>query len=256
MEENSWWKPKNLRETEKAFQGNISLDKININNDFGSYKVMLETNDLDRSKISLHNDIKPKYKIQNIKKFVNIPSKYKKIYDIGCGLGFTTNQLSKFYPKYEVIGVDISNDAVEYGKNNFKGCKFLARAVDPSDKEQKFNADMICAFEFYPFTRTDDLATHVGYISHLTNGLSINGKLILFQKWNNPKSLSKNCKTLKTKFPNLKFDDYSIPPKEIYNIFRSILLSNIISTVVRNVLMFTIKKQIGLQKMLVITRIK
>ena len=71
-------------------------------------------------------DIK-KQKIQN---------NFKIIYDVGCGLGFTTNALSQFYPNYEVIGVDISNDAIEFGKSNFKSCKFQSEVIDPKDKSQ------------------------------------------------------------------------------------------------------------------------
>ena len=255
MEENSWWTPKNLKEAEKAFRGELNLGEINTKNDFGSYKVMLETNDLEYSKISLHNDLSPEYKIRYIKKLVKIQNNFKIIYDVGCGLGFTTNALSQFYPNYEVIGVDISNDAIEFGKAISKVTKFQSEVIDPKDKSQKFKADMICAFEFYPFTRTDDLTSHIEFISHFSKDLNRNGKIIIFQKWNNPKSLSKNYEILKTKFPNLWFEDYFIPPKKIAKVFKSRLLSNLVSAILLKVLKLTTNYQMGIQKMVVITKV-
>jgi trans-aconitate methyltransferase len=35
------------------------------------------------------------------------------IVDLGCGLGFTTDALSKVYPDAKVLGIDISTDADE-----------------------------------------------------------------------------------------------------------------------------------------------
>ena len=50
---------------------------------------MLNTNDATKSTISTHNEITPSYRVKAIKGILGgfVP---EKIYDLGCGLGFTT----------------------------------------------------------------------------------------------------------------------------------------------------------------------
>ena len=213
MEKNDWWKPRNLKKSEKKFLEEIDLELIDVRNDFGSYKIMLAKNDLSKSLIHAHNDISPNYRVKIMKKILG-DFNPQKIYDAGCGLGFTTNEISREYPFAEVIGMDISSDAIAYGKKNFPNCQFLAEAIDPENEKQFFGADLICAFEFYPFTRTNSLIDHRQYISHLTDELSEKGKLVIFQRWDNSESLSDNYEDIVSSFTNLKFELYKMPSKK------------------------------------------
>ena len=65
--------------------------KLDVRNDFGSYKVMLATNDPSKSLIHAHNDITPSYRVKAIKKILG-DFNPQKIFDVGCGLGFTTKR--------------------------------------------------------------------------------------------------------------------------------------------------------------------
>lgn len=253
MENSDWWKPQNLKKTEKNFRNENELDKVDVHNDFGSYKVMFNTNDATKSIISTHNEITPSYRVKAIKGILGgfIP---EKIYDLGCGLGFTTNEISNEYPCAEVIGMDISEDAIAFGKKNFPSCQFLCEAVDPEQKDQVFCADLIYAFEFYPFTRTSDLKDHKQYLAHLTDELSENGKLVIFQLWNNPESLSANYSKLVALFPNLQFGLYSMPLRQIGRFVRFRILANIISAIARPVFRSITNRQLGENKVLVISK--
>ena len=253
MENSDWWKPQNLKKSEKKFRNENELGEIDVHNDFGSYKVMLNTNDATKSIIYTHNEITPSYRVKAIKEILGgfIP---EKIYDLGCGLGFTTNEIRNEYPCAEVIGVDISEDAIAFGKKNFPSCQFLCEAVDPGQKNQIFCADLIYAFEFYPFTRTSDLSDHKQYLAHLTDELSENGKLVIFQLWNNPESLSANYYELIAFFPNLQFELYSMPLRQIGKFVRFRYLANILSAIARPVLQSITNRQLGKNKVLVISK--
>ena len=253
MKKNDWWKPKNLKKSEKKFLEENNLGKLDVRNDFGSYKVMLATNDPSKSLINAHNDITPSYRVKAIKKILG-DFNPQKIYDVGCGLGFTTNEISKEYPFAEVIGMDVSDDAIAFGEKNFPNCRFLSEAVDPENKKQVFSADLICAFEFYPFTRTNILSDHRQYLAHLTHGLSEKGKLVIFQLWDNPESLSVNYKDLANSFPNQKFELHSMPIKKIGKFVSSRFFANILSEIARSILRVVTSRKIGKNKMLVISK--
>ena len=70
METKDWWKPKNLKRSEKTFLDQRDLGQLNFHNDFGSYKKMLATNDPVKSLISAHNEITPSYRVKAIKRIL------------------------------------------------------------------------------------------------------------------------------------------------------------------------------------------
>ncbi len=253
METKDWWKPKNLKRSEKSFLDEKDLEQLDVHNDFGSYKHMLATNDPVKSLISAHNEITPSYRVKAIKRILG-GFNPKKIYDVGCGLGFTTNEISNEYPCAEVIGIDVSEDAIAFGKKNFPNCRFSSEAVDPGKEDQVFSADLICAFEFYPFTRTSDLSDNKLYLSHLTDELSEKGKLVIFQVWDDPESLSANYRELVVSFPNLQFELYTMPLRQIGKLVRSRFLANTISAIARPILRGITNRQLGKSKALVISK--
>lgn len=253
MSSNDWWKPENLKKKEQSFLRQNKLDQIDVSNDFGSYRVMRATGDLSKSSIAKHNDIFPAFRVKAIKKILG---KFdpKRIYDVGCGLGYTTNEICKEYPKATVIGLDVSEDAIEFARQNFCGCDFFSEPVDPKNKKQSFPADLIFAFEFYPFTRTSSLSDHIAYIDHLTNKMYKHGKLVIFQVWDNPESLSANYKELISNFSNLKFELHTMPIKQIGKYFGLNLFSNLLSQITRLVFRYLINRPLGKTKLLIISR--
>jgi hypothetical protein len=66
MENSDWWKPESLKISEKKFRNENELGEVDVHNDFGSYKVMLNTNDTTKSAISSHNEITPSYRVKAI----------------------------------------------------------------------------------------------------------------------------------------------------------------------------------------------
>ena len=248
-----WWRPQNLSSSESITQQVNDLDLLNTRGDFGSYKIMLKTNDISKSKILNHNDLTPKYRVLAIKKILEdfIP---EKIIDVGCGLGYTTKELKIAYPDTKVTGIDISRDAVDYAKKRFVSCAFIADAIDPENTLQLFDGDLICAFEFYPFTRTKSLQDHISYISHLTKDFKSGNILIIFQLWDNDESLSVNYELLVKHFSVLHFELYSMPIRKIGNIIHNRKVANIFSSIARPLLRFFTKRPLGRNKLIVITK--
>jgi len=253
MKNDDWWKPEKLKSREQNFLQNNKLDILNTNNDFGSYKIMLLKNDLKKSNIHLHNEIYPDYRLKIIKRLLKNFSP-KAIIDIGCGLGFTTNIIKKNYPRADVKGIDISNNAITYAKKKFPKCEFICDAIDPKNKTQEFNCDLITAFEFYPFSRTNKFNDHVNYIKHITNNLHLGGKLIIMQQWNNSTSISKNIKKLKSHFYYLDFQIYDAPFKRIAIIIKYMSLALFFSKIIEFIINFFLKKKIRKNKILIITK--
>lgn len=248
-----WWRPQNLSSSESITQQVNDLDLLNTRGDFGSYKIMLKTNDISKSKILNHNDLTPKYRVLAIKKILGdfVP---KKIIDVGCGLGHTTQELKNVYPNSKVTGIEISKDAVDYAKQRFANCVFIADAIDPENALQLFDGDLICAFEFYPFTRTKSLRDHISYISHLTKDFKRGDILIIFQLWDNEESLSANYESLVKHFPIFRFELYSMPIRKIGAIIHNRKVANIISIIARPLLKFFTKKPLGRNKLIVIKK--
>ena len=153
-----------------------------------------------------------------IKKVIEANFNPLKILDVGCGLGFTTNELKKKYPQADVVGIDISLEAVQFAKYNFKQIDFKAICIDPRYDNLGNSYDLILASEFYPFTRTSDANENRDYLLHFLNSLSHSGNLILFQRKDNPDSIFVNLTNLRKEFKNYNFIEYGFPIKMIYRI--------------------------------------
>lgn len=253
MTNKDWWKPENLKASEKFFLDNDNVADLDTRNDFGSYKVMRMTNNVVNSQITSHNDMTPRYRVRAIKKILG-EKIYSKILDIGCGLGYTTKEMAEIFDDVSVTGIDISEDAVCYAKNHFKNCEFRCEAINPNEVDQRFDFDLITAFEFYPFTRTSSLTDHISYILHLTKDMKKGGKLILFQLWDNPTSLSTNYQELKNEMSHLDFVIYDIPIRIINTYVPSRQLAVFISALIRPILQFATRRKIGQNKLVIITK--
>lgn len=76
----------------------------------------------DNFSIKLFSDyIRGNKRIESALRFTlsQIPNKTEKILDIGCGIGWSTNELKRHYPEAEVIGIDMGEKNIEVAKNLF-----------------------------------------------------------------------------------------------------------------------------------------
>ena len=195
----NWFDVKNLEATEKIFKS-TDVNKVDTRNDFGSYKKVNVNKSFKNTMIEYHNDLEPEIKISYIIDLLKIDSKKEyKILDSGCGIGVTTSKLKFFFKNSDVCGIEISSDAISHAKENFKNCTFINKGINPKDKKIG-DFDIIFAFEFYPFTRTNDWNFNKSYIDYFLKNLNDNGMLIINQLWTNEKSLSFNYKKIQNHY--------------------------------------------------------
>ena len=94
-------------------------------------------------------------------------------------------------------------------------CDFYVDAIDP-DRDFKFGSfDLICAFEFYPFTRSGDAEVHATWIEYLCDQLRPDGKIAVWQVWGRPNSLYVSISEVVKTRPGYKVSEYEMPHKII-----------------------------------------
>ena len=121
MKDKNWWQVKNLKKSEEDILKIENIDDLEKPGDFGSYRKILKGENIQNTMLASHNDLNSKNKIL----FINKLTPFKNnddlsILDVGCGVGFTSFELSKFYKNSKVTGVDISSDGIKYATQNFK----------------------------------------------------------------------------------------------------------------------------------------
>ena len=65
-------------------------------------------------------------------------SKDAKILDLGCGTGNLSLAIANAYPESKIVGIDISNDQLDYGRikaKDYKNIEFLNGSMDSLDFE-------------------------------------------------------------------------------------------------------------------------
>ena len=253
MTDKDWWKPKNLKMLEEVESSKEDITGIDTGGDFGSYKVMLELGDLEKSQIRSHNDIQPRYRVRTVKRLLGGLEPLR-VLDAGCGLGFTTNELKRQFPNAKVYGVDVSSDAIKFARANFPDCEFDCFAIDPDSGDFEVQFDLILAFEFYPFTRTSDLKEHVRFIRYLLSLLSSRGKLVIYQLWNNDESLSVNYDKLKSGFSPFSFSSYPVPVRTVGTLVPFYPLALGLSSMLRRLLYSVFGRKVGENKCIVVGR--
>ena len=238
MTAKDWWKVENLIEHEKRVTKINNLHEMDEEGDFGSYRKVLKGANIENTSLASHNDLNPGQKIRTLNKLMSLNNNQKlDILDVGCGMGFTSYEISKFYKNSNVTGVDVSTDAIKYAKNRFKNVKFICQGVDPT-RPSLDKYDLICCFEFYPFTRTNSIQIHKDYLSHFLAHLKKHGKLIISLKWNNIFSIHRNIDDIAKEYNLYRFDLHTIPSPKL----TSFLGNNNMTFVLDNVLRLILRK--------------
>ena len=208
---NEWWKPENLKKAEIEFRANSS--KCDTGNDFGSYKLINQGSTPEESQLISHNafgaqtlqalaeDYASILKRRDIYKIDNIA-------DLGCGAGFTTAALKKSFPKADVIGYDISKDAIAFAERNHRHCNFKSGAITTNSDLGKF--DFILAQEFYPFTRTESVQEHSEWLEFILSNLAPRGLALITVTQSNAQSINSSYLELRSNF-NIKLTRLSVP---------------------------------------------
>tara|TARA_X000000950_G_scaffold275453_1_gene361855 strand:- start:7374 stop:8144 length:771 start_codon:yes stop_codon:yes gene_type:complete len=250
-----WWTADSLKSFYDKFEAadESHFDKLDTDYDAGSYRRMRLGDSISGSKIVNHNDPLPAYKVKFCKAIIdhNLP---KRILDVGCGLGFTTQQIKIRYPRAKVIGIDVSNDAVEFGRGKFKTCEFITQAIDPSDPLKALDLDIIFAFEFYPFTRTSDFQVHKSYVDLFMSALNPRGELAIFQRWDNPSSLSQNIDLLKKTYPSHQISVFEMPIRRIGLVIPFYELSLLVTWIARKSLKLFRIKDASVNKLIIVRK--
>ena len=221
MAKKDWWTADNLAVQEKNIKKIHEIESLEGPNcgDFGSYRKVLKGVEINSTQLGMHNDLNSKNKISFIHKLLSIKKTLvSDVLDVGCGMGFTTHELGKFYMNASAVGVDISSDAISYAKEKFKSESFICEPVIPTNPNVGL-FDLIFCFEFYPFTRTSSAQVHNDYLTYFLSQLKLGGKLILHQKWNQKDSVnSENVNQIKRDFIGYHFEIKNVPHAKVINI--------------------------------------
>ena len=228
---NEWFYPEELKKSEEDYR--LNKVKVDINNDFGSYKKMLEDNDIEKSNISNHNDIMPIKKIKSIKKicekFFSKPP--NQILNIGCGLGFETIALSEIY-NCEITGIDISQDGINYATKYNSNIKtsYISKVIDKNFLLSK-KFDACYAIEFYPFTRTDNLEFQKDIISAIFKNLNKEAPLIIYHLDSKEDTVNINIEEI-SYLLNLKLKVISKFHPKIFRLIPNLYLVSLLCSIV------------------------
>jgi|CXWL01.1.fsa_nt_gi 2-polyprenyl-3-methyl-5-hydroxy-6-metoxy-1,4-benzoquinol methylase len=97
--------------------------------------------------------------------------------DAGCGPGIITDSLRARLSCAAATGIDISQSAVQYGREEFPQCRFETVGID-AHTVLPGQYDVIHTREFYPFTRTGDVDVHRTYLEVFAKHLKPGGLMI------------------------------------------------------------------------------
>ena len=171
-----WFDPEAL-DTQQSSTYSTHADDQRIGGDFGSYAIANRGGGLAASGVESHNLVYGNHRVAQYATVLGNRT-FNRIADIGCGLGITTNALAQRYPRAEVIGLEVSQDAIEFAQKNFHGPQFVRTAITPATRLPG-SFDLILCQEFYPFTRTSRPETHRAYAEHFLQHLLPGGVLLI-----------------------------------------------------------------------------
>jgi SAM-dependent methyltransferase len=175
-----WWSPEAIARQEADVRALADQGQLDIRNDFASYRALADGRDPVSAGLHHHNPHRQSHIDVLCRDYEILWRRQKKkkpvtIADLGCGVGYTTAGLKRKWPKADVWGFDVSQDAVRFACANWRECRFEAKAVDPKEVLAKVRFDLILCQEFYPFTRTASMEEHRTWFKFLLENLTDSG---------------------------------------------------------------------------------
>jgi len=145
----------------------------------------LSKKDLDDSYLNSHTVVKdPKLTVNQLLKHLSqwgFNKKAIKLFDVGCGLGFISNEIAKNLGYKNVYCSDPSPSTKDFIKLEFPNLNFIYSDIE--NIPDKFNNffDIVYLREVYPFTRTNNIELHKKLLKKLFSITKENGLVVLEQ---------------------------------------------------------------------------
>lgn len=161
-------------------------------------------------------------------------SKSSRVLDVGCGSGFITNEVNLLLVSKSstIKGIDASENAIEFASNKWPGIQWEAAGVD-ENFVQPDQFDVIYAWEFYPFSRTNDWNYQKGIIAALKKILKKDGLLIIANlPLEHSIFLNLNKMTSASEVQDLKkIGQHNLPPFKLWKMTGSYFGSSILARI-------------------------
>jgi ubiquinone/menaquinone biosynthesis C-methylase UbiE len=168
-----WFKVENLSKIQNERMQNYENGDVDVKNDFDSYRKLYEGS--DNSGIESHNELGSSAMLiaDCLRDMVGFEP--ETVADMGGGVGFVANEISKVWTKTKVYSYDLGEYATKYGQEHFKNVTFINKAIDVNDIFEEGQFDVIFAREFYPFSRTTEWEYQKSYIDMFLNNIKTGG---------------------------------------------------------------------------------
>lgn len=174
-----WFSPKRLKEQEQRERLSVQAGIFQGEGDFGSYYA-LRTGKND-SWVCVHGltGIKASTYASVLARILR-KRPIDSILDVGCGAGFITSALAvAFRPRRHALGIDISEDAIEFAAHTFSYPTIFKCVAVTKDTNLGEQFDLVHCREFYPFTRTNEIHIHIDYLHCLLRHVRNGGALVV-----------------------------------------------------------------------------
>lgn len=102
----------------------------------------------------------------------------RRILDLGCGNGIFTNRIKEYFPNADIVGVDISQDAITCAQKNYSNIKFISHDIrEFSSLQLDFNEfDIILLLDILYYFEPKELRQILKNVQKL---LKIKGYLVV-----------------------------------------------------------------------------
>lgn len=185
----NFYEVENLKKSQEELNQRLEAgEQLDNGNDFVSYKMLYEGKTDEESNIASHNIDKAYAECtaasiaRCIKKYAaNTHTLYDPksliLGDFGGGAGFLAASLAPLFNK--VVSYDIAEYAGKYGREHFPEVTFVTQAIEPDMTFEEGPFDISLAYEFYPFTRTDEYEYGKSYLDTLLDNTKSGGFLVI-----------------------------------------------------------------------------
>ena len=170
---------RNLKKREASEIAAVESGQDASRGDFGAYHRLLKHRETDWARLHavIDREEAEQYAAQAFAAVASLTLKSPTLLDAGCGPGVITEALRARFQCAGATGIDISQSAIRYAREEFPKCRFEEMGIDEHVAlPEKY--DIVHTREFYPFTRTGDISVHKAYLEVFAKHLKPGGVLI------------------------------------------------------------------------------